>query len=333
MTVLDINELALDAGIGRSSDVPKSEGKSYLRTIQGNDGSDAQGLISANLAPTLKLNRPLNATNIDYEKCAQELIDHGYSLLPIPEYIQRDFWEAVELYPSISKQNKDEFSYPDRTDGFMPFGMEYASTSGKVDLCERFCYRVKYRSDHRHHPFASHQFYRHVVDFESGLSAISERILESIQRKFSILEPIETRSSSYLQFCAYSKEYRNDDREYLQDRHEDGHLITFVKATRDGLVIFPNGERQRVNLADDEIIVFTGSLLTELSDNAIPFMEHAVLNGTVQVERSSLVYFVIPELKRKYTSFIERRDIHLEKIANENHKSFGNIPFTMMAAT
>ncbi|NVD97982.1 2OG-Fe(II) oxygenase family protein [Massilia sp. BJB1822] len=288
-------------------------------------------LTAAQLDATLEHTRQIGVSNIDYDKCSQELIDHGYSILTIPVHLQKDFWKTVELYPTISGTSKHEFAYPDRTDGFMPFGMEYANSTNNVDLCERFCYRDKYRSDHRQHPFADHQFYRHIVDFESGISAIAERVLENIMLKFSIAEPLETRSSSYLQFCAYNKEYRKEDREYLQDRHEDGHLITFVKATRDGLVIFPNGEQQRVTLADDEIIVFTGSLLTEMSDGKIPYMDHAVLNPAVQVERSSLVYFVIPELKRKYTSFIERRDLDLEKIANENHESFGNIPFTVTA--
>ena len=288
-----------------------------------------KSLTAAQLDATLEHTRQIEIFRIDYNKCSQELIDQGYSILTTPVHLQKDFWGAIELYSTIPNFSKNEFSYPDKTDGFMPFGMEYANSTNNVDLCERFCYRDKYRSDHRHHPFSDHQFYRHVVDFESGISAIAERVLEHIMQQFSVAEPIETRSSSYLQFCSYNKEYRKNDREYLQDRHEDGHLITFVKASRDGLVIFPNGERQRVKLADDEIIVFTGSLLTELSDGKIPYMDHAVLNPVVHVERASIVYFVIPELKRKYTSFIERRNLDLEKIANENHESFGNVPFTM----
>lgn len=288
-------------------------------------------LTAAQMNATLEHTRQIGVASIDYDECSQELIDRGYSILALPVHLQKDFWKAVELYPTIDPASKQAFSYPDKTDGFMPFGMEYANSTNNVDLCERFCYRDRYRAEHRDHAFADHQFYRHVVDYESGISAIAERVLASVLGQFEVPEPIETRGSSYLQFCAYNKEYRKDDREYLQDRHEDGHLITFVKATRDGLVIFPHGQRQRVTLADDEIIVFTGSLLTEMSDGRIPYMDHAVLNPAVQVERSSLVYFVIPELKRKYTSFIERRSLDLERIANANHESFGNIAFTEAA--
>ncbi|HEV2612733.1 MAG TPA: 2OG-Fe(II) oxygenase family protein [Noviherbaspirillum sp.] len=118
------------------------------------------------------------------------------------------------------------------------------------------------------------------------------------------------------------------DREYLQDKHEDGHLITFVKASRDGLVIFPRGVRQEVRLADDEMIVFTGSLLTTLSDGKIPYMEHAVLNPAVPVSRSSLVYFAIPDLHAPYPSFVEGQALDLHRIANDFHQSFGNKPFS-----
>lgn len=285
-------------------------------------------LLHANTA--IQPTSGLGMLSADYVKCAENLIEHGYSVIRLPVYLQREFWDAIDVYPVIPRDLKGQFSYPERTDGFMPFGMEYANSTNNVDLCERFCYRDKHRLDHRNWSFSDHPFYRHIAGFESGISAMAEQVMEQIERKFSYAEPIETRRSSYLQFCAYNKEYRKADREYLQDRHEDGHLITFVKASRDGLVIFPNGKEERVILADDEIIVFTGSLLTALSDGRIPHMDHAVLNPLVQVERSSIVYFVIPELKRNYTSFVEGRKLDLEEVANRNHESFGNIPFTLV---
>jgi hypothetical protein len=57
----------------------------------------------------------------------------------------------------------------------------------------------------------------------------------------------------------YERKYQEDDRTYLQDRHEDGHLITLIKPTRDGPVIFLNDREVPVHLADDEVIVITGS--------------------------------------------------------------------------
>jgi isopenicillin N synthase-like dioxygenase len=175
------------------------------------------------------------------------------------------------------------------------------------------------------------EFYRAVACFESGISELAQGVLDSICGLFDAPDVIDIRDSSYLQFCAYHKQFRKPDREYLQDPHEDGHLITFIKGNRDGLVIFPRGERRAFRLGDDEVIAITGSLLTLLSDDRIPYMDHAVANPRVPIARSSLVYFVVPDLKKRYTSFIEHKQLDLEAAANESHAAFGNSPFTNAA--
>jgi isopenicillin N synthase-like dioxygenase len=104
-------------------------------------------------------------------------------------------------------------------------------------------------------------------------------------------------------------------------------LITLVKASCDGLVIFPDGIPRNVELADDEIILFAGSLLTTLSDGRIPYMDHAVLSPPQNQLRTSLVYFALPELNRIYKTFKAGKYIDLGVLANELHASFGNRPF------
>ncbi|WP_152554471.1 2OG-Fe(II) oxygenase family protein [Burkholderia sp. A1] len=267
-------------------------------------------------------------TIIDYSTCARELIDNGYSIIKLPVLLQAQFWETLDLYGEVGTAEKSAFSFPAETDGFLPFGMEYAKSTNQIDLCERYCYWHRNRHHHEAHVFSRAAFYRTIGAYEAGISRVARGILDTICGQFEVPSDIEIRDSSYLQFCAYQKQYRTSDREYLQDRHEDGHLITFIKGNRDGLVIFPQGRRRVVQLADDEIIVITGSLLTLLSDGRIPYMDHAVLNPSVPVARSSLVYFVVPDLQRQYTSFIKREPLDLESFANESHEAFGNRPFT-----
>ena len=81
------------------------------------------------------------------------------------------------------------------------------------------------------------------------------------------------------------------------------------------------------HLADDEVVAFAGSLLTRLSDGRIPFMDHAVSNLPTIGERSSLVYFALPELDKRYRSFIDGRTLDIAAIVNELHQAFGNLPF------
>jgi len=265
---------------------------------------------------------------IDYLACARDLVDHGHSIIKLPVTLQEYFWETLDLYDQVEPVAKSEFSFPSDTDGFLPFGMEYAKSTNQIDLCERYCYWHKNRALHEGRAFSRSEFYRAIAGFESGISEIAQRVMDTICGLFDTSDTVDIRGSSYLQFCAYDKQLRAPDREYLQDRHEDGHLITFIKGNRDGLVIFPHGERRAVRLGDDEIIIITGSLLTLLSDKRIPYMDHAVLNPRVPVARSSLVYFVVPDLKAQYTSFIERKSLDLEATANESHEAFGNSPFT-----
>ncbi|RLS55825.1 MAG: 2OG-Fe(II) oxygenase [Planctomycetota bacterium] len=206
--------------------------------------------------------------------------------------------------------------------------MERSCTTNRVDLCERYCYRHKYRMDHLQHSFSDSRLYQETTCYESGISAIAERLLEAICVAFHAECRIPIRDNSYLQFCAYADQYRREDREYLQDRHEDGNLLTLVKASHEGLVIFPRGVPHKVDILEDEAIVFTGSLLTVLSGGRIPFMDHAVRNPPKSVSRSSLVYFVLPDLKVPYARLTDRSPVHLEALANQLHQGFGNRPFT-----
>ncbi len=264
----------------------------------------------------------------DYETYAQSLIAEGHCTIRLPQSLVKSFWEIISCHSELSPDTKESFSFPERTDGFLPFGMERSRTTNRVDLCERYCYRHKYRMDHLQYAFSGSPLYEETTCYESGVSAIAERLLDAICIAFNAEYRIPIRDNSYLQFCAYSNQYRREDREYLQDRHEDGNLITLVKASCEGLVIYPDGVPRKVGTPEDEIIVFTGSLLTVLSDGRIPFMDHAVLNPSEGVSRSSLVYFVLPDLKSPYPRLTDKSPVHLEALANLLHQGFGNKPFS-----
>ncbi|CAB3749989.1 2OG-Fe(II) oxygenase family protein [Paraburkholderia humisilvae] len=288
--------------------------------------SDLSKHASTNTASSTRIN-----DQIDFPECARELIHSGWSINKLPIALQAHFWDALDLYANVGSDVKSEFSFPDHTDGFLPFGMEYAKATHQPDLCERYCYWHKDRRRHEAHAFSGSEFYRAICGYESGISEVAQGVLDSICGFFNVSDPVDIRNSSYIQLCAYHKPPRRPDREYLQNRHEDGHLLSIIKGNRDGLVIFPRGERLVVRLADDEMIVITGSLLTLLSDNRIPYMDHAVTNPCVPVARLSIVYFVIPDLTRKYTSFMNCKQLDLVAVANESHQAFGNNPFSAAA--
>lgn len=252
------------------------------------------------------------------------LITQGYAILRVERNTQALLWATLDSIDEVSAEQRVEFSFPDRTDGFLPIGGEHAKYTDYIDLCDRFCFWNKYRSTHENIDFAQSDFYQNIAECEDVLSTLASDLISGIWSFFQHPEHIKIRDHSYVQLNVYGNSQQENDREYLQDRHEDGHLITLIKPTRDGLVIFPNDVKTKVRLADDEIIVITGSLLTHLSDGQIPPMYHAVENPMMQVSRKSLVYFAIPDLTKSYTSLLAKSAVNLASLADESHRAFGN---------
>jgi hypothetical protein len=110
---------------------------------------------------------------------------------------------------------------------------------------------------------------------------------------------------------------------------EDGHMLSFIKPTRDGLVLVRGSSLEPVRLLENEIAILAGSLLTELSDYAIPAAYHAVLTPRTPMPRSSLIYFVNPDAEQQLTGFFRHQPIDLNAAVNARHTGFGNHPLQL----
>lgn len=263
----------------------------------------------------------------DYAEQACELMQKGHCTVKLAP-LGAHFFSLADTYDAITPETKATFTFPSRTDGFLPFGMERSSTTGQVDQCERFCFREKYRLDHQRYAFADTPFYASICAFERMASAVAQNILDHISSAYGSTQPMPIRDASFLQFCAYRLQHRLKGRTHLQDRHEDGNLLSLIIASCDGLVIYPKGQPQAVVLAPGEALLITGSILTLLSDGQVPCMDHAVLPPSQQSTRSSLVYFAIPDLTRHYQSWVEHHALDIKGAVNRKHQDFGNRPFS-----
>ncbi|WP_159880628.1 2OG-Fe(II) oxygenase family protein [Aquitalea denitrificans] len=137
------------------------------------------------------------------------------------------------------------------------------------------------------------------------------------------------KDSSYLQFCVYHPDYQIDDREYLQDPHEDGHLLTFIKPTSSGLFLHTKTGIIPASPSTDQLVVLAGSLLEILTDGEVCAMHHSVKNPPTPTLRKSLMYFMNPNLSSpKTTSLIKNKTIDLVSQANHHHAKFGNNPLS-----
>lgn len=258
------------------------------------------------------------------EKIIRDIRNNHYAICTVSSELVQTYSRILDLFGDISAATKDDFCFFDETDGFLPFGKEYSMVPEQLDLCERFCYWVARRSYHKQYDFAASEFYRAIAQYEEEISAIAQQVMDALCNDFLAPRQHPIRQSSYLQFCVYPPDYQTEGREFLQDPHEDGHLLSFIKPSCEGLILIDADQSEPVKLAHNQMIVLSGSLLQELSDGAIPAQLHAVKNPLHPIMRMSMMYFVNPDFTRESISFKYHRSIDLKALADQRHRSFGN---------
>ncbi|KTC52783.1 2OG-Fe(II) oxygenase [Pseudomonas fluorescens ABAC62] len=261
--------------------------------------------------------------------CCESIARTGFGTLQISEAMLQDYKKIIDGYSSISPATKASFSFKNDTDGFFPFGAEYSSIEDQPDLCERFCYWPAHASKRKDFEFIRSDFFAVVNAFEQQISELAQELIEAICAEFGATSLTSLRAASYLQLCVYGAHCGSYKRQFAQDPHEDGHMLSFIKPTRDGLVLVRGSSLEPVRLLDNEVAVLAGSLLTELSDYAIPAAYHAVLTPRTPMPRSSLIYFVNPDADQELTSFFRQRPINLKDAVNARHTGFGNQPLPL----
>lgn len=258
------------------------------------------------------------------KSCSESIVKTGFGTIAMSQNMRKSFEKMLLEFRSVDAETKTSYSFDHDTDGFLPFGSEYAKTEGQPDLCERFCYWHDHALQRCWHEFASSPFVSAAASYEAEVSKLAQQVLNAICDEFGALHLPTVRSSSYLQLCVYGESSTGDGREFAQDPHEDGHLLSFIRPNRDGLVLVRGRSLEPVRLLDGELAVLSGSLLTELSNCAIPAAYHAVLSTPQSAGRSSLIYFVNPPSVHPLIGFHRRTPVDLTAAANARHTEFGN---------
>lgn len=262
--------------------------------------------------------------------CCKSIVQSGFGTLQVPEAMLPDYKKIVDGYAAISQVTKTAFSFAHDTDGFFPFGAEYSNIKDQPDLCERFCYWPVHASKRRSFEFTQSTFFAAVATFEQRISEVAQELMDGICDEFGAARLAPFRSASYVQLCVYGAQLNASERQFAQDPHEDGHMLSFIKPSRDGLVLVRGSSLEPVRLLENEVAILAGSLLTELSDYAIPAAYHAVLASQKPIARSSLIYFANPSPEHALTGFFRQRPIDLTGAANVRHTGFGNQPIQLI---
>jgi isopenicillin N synthase-like dioxygenase len=219
----------------------------------------------------------------------------------------------------LPEAEKLRHSSKDYNYGYRPMGIEYSETPDRPDFNECFTLWSD-RLDLIPDAIELQNLTAALLQWHSWCSELAEAVLRSCAEKFEGPVP-SFAAASHLQInnCLRAP----TGRDLLQDRHEDGHLITILNATGPGLEIFPNGSVQPITTGFDEVLVMAGSILTTLSGDTIPPLYHQVRNLQLS-SRQSVMYFVNPELSQPLYSWAateDRRD--LRDTVRSNPLAFG----------
>jgi isopenicillin N synthase-like dioxygenase len=217
----------------------------------------------------------------------------------------------------------DDFNF-----GYRPYGRQYSVTPERPDENSSFTYWAddpRSVPDHRGSTVAP--FLRALHDYWQIVADASAQILDELAAHYGYQERLMFQTSSYLEI----NWYRNDSgRELLQDRHEDGHLLTLATSDGPGLELETDGTMQPSRPRQDALLVMPGSVLTAMTDGQIPPLYHRVRNHHLP-QRTTVLFLVNPPLGRNIAPYVEgAAQIDAAELARTSGAMFGLPPAPLL---
>ncbi|SHG67128.1 Isopenicillin N synthase [Jatrophihabitans endophyticus] len=253
-------------------------------------------------------------------KAARDIIDHGYAVVKLADLDAANLDKAISTAVAFFQrplEDKMAHGSTDHNYGYRPFGIEYSISPERPDMNECFTVwssRLDLIPNAQDIPELTGSF----LDYRDTLAPLVKGILDEIARHFEAPEAPAFEKAAYLQIN-YSIP-APAEREFLQDKHEDGHMVTVLHPTAPGLEIYAEGEHSP-NVAPmlpaaDEIVIMPGSVLTALTGGVIQPLYHQVRNHGLD-DRQSIMYFVNPEIDEPLHSWVD--DARGERIDIREH--------------
>ncbi|MDT4918635.1 MAG: hypothetical protein QOH89_3335 [Pseudonocardiales bacterium] len=240
-------------------------------------------------------------------QAAHDILDRGYAVVKLSELDAGKLHNAISTAVRFFERPLDEKNVHGSTDhnyGYRPFGIEYSVSPDRPDMNE--CFTVwSSRLDLIPAAEGIADLTGAFLDWRDSLAPLVEAILDEVARTFGVDAAPEFEKASYLQinYCLPAPA----GRDLLQDKHEDGHMVTVLHATAPGLEIYTNDEVKPMRPAADEVVIMPGSVLTALSGGKIEPLYHQVRNHGLD-DRQSIMYFVNPEVDEPLFGWVDSAD-------------------------
>lgn len=248
-----------------------------------------------------------DAARAGVTRAARDIVDQGYAVVQLGDVDAGRLQDALSTacrFFERSLEDKLAHGSTDHNYGYRPFGIEYSITPDRPDMNE--CFTVwSSRLDLIPNAGDIGDLTGAFLGWRDSLAPLVAAILDEVARTFHAGHAPEFEKASYLQinYCLPTP----PERDLLQDRHEDGHMVTVLHSTAPGLEIFVNDEVKSMLPGPDEIVIMPGSVLTALSGGKIAPLYHQVRNHGLD-DRQSLMYFVNPEVEAPLFSWVDSPD-------------------------
>jgi isopenicillin N synthase-like dioxygenase len=259
-----------------------------------------------------------------------QLEQQGFLWIPVGGALRHAtsgvFASADEFFARPTRE-KHRYANPAWVEGYRELGPEYAQVPERPDLTESFSVW------HRNRALPELDAWSDGCPLHGAMRQASSMLSELAGNLFAAMADywnpasapeLRFRDATWAQLNHY--EPARHSRELLQDPHEDGHLVTFVLTNAPGLEIQLDGEFVPADVADNELLVMPGSLLSLMTGYRVKPGYHQVRNTRRADPRSSLLYFVNPEIDQTLAPWItneSNRGVDIIERANAGQVKFG----------
>ena len=209
--------------------------------------------------------------------------------------------------------------------GWRRVGVEYSQSPERPDLNETFCYRHR---DDSVSAVPEHALRAACRAAQYALDAVAASVLVSLAEAVgaaSKVPAVHTFDESWLQLNWSNPSLAR--REFIQDAHEDGHLITLLLADAPSLEILdPKDGWIPVWPTSQCVLAFAGECSALLVNGAVTPMMHRVRARPEVTSRLSVAYFVNPDLDQTLDPWVpgaRNAGVDLLRWGQQNPARFG----------
>jgi isopenicillin N synthase-like dioxygenase len=256
----------------------------------------------------------------------------GFLLLRISEKtretIQNTFSEGYAFFRS-ALDTKMASRLPADT-GYRPFAGEYSQSPDRPDQVESFSASVRMSAAACNlQSNTAQSLYKSMLKVVAEFEPIAEQIILEIARAIKGTTEHNLFNGAFSLWSFAQLNYSlpaKTQKEFINDLHEDGCLLTMTCTTGPGLEIRTHGGQfVRVTTEPDEILIFPGEILWLLSGGLLAPLHHRVRPHAECQERMSLLFFadIAPHLCHPWSISDVNREVDIGQRVLKNPTRFG----------